>query len=1052
MKKIFSFLFFIVNTFTVSAQELSIPDPSTTVIPPSPTAAALAVYGEIPVGMYTGIPNISQPITQLSGRHLSLPISLNYHSGGVKLDALAGWTGLGWSLSAGGVITRSVRGLEDNTSQGYKNNPVINQIQNGILDFSTNSATIEQMAQGNWDGELDVYHFNVLSYSGSFVIDQSNEVHLIPHQDLKIEQQTEGVFYLTIPDGTTFTFDVVEMTSSSTDTNGNNSAGICEGPNSPTGSSHISAWYLSKIEDANGTDEISLTYAPSSNLLQYETGISATKYFDGVGGGDCRIAPDDTECVQTVSTAVQQLSSIESAYGKVNFVASSNRMDGGGSQLDEIHLFGADKTTLLKKWNLTYDYFTSTGSECTAFPERCKRLKLTAIQTLPGDASTTAIPPHTFTYLDEVSSDYQLNPRLSYGQDHWGFNNGVTNNPNMLPAYIFREQDYLGANRDTDSEKVKAGLLYQIHYPTGGYRQLDFEVNSINTTGIATDFLTASSNTVAKSVEVIANQTTTTPVADSETFTIPHDAYITIPILIGNNTNGIEWNGRFTLVDAEGNDYCISSSSSIPCAPDNALLNLPFLRAGTYTLTAETLVNGDFSQMKISWNEHERTEQVTNEAFGIAVGGTRIKKITAFDQNDQVLNTQAYQYTQHEDATKSSGKLITLPNYAYLHQEYRNTSLCASFLECSFSALTSSSKAPLGTSQGSPVCYPEVTMLYGANGEGGRTQFTYSFAGDKGGTGFPFAHQTSYEWKRGLLLEQKDYAADNLITPVHSITNTYNFRTTETLHNNSLTNLKIGYRILGNTCQTTANFNCTEDNVDKVFYGNCAGFLGLTYFVGLPKTNNTGVPVLSLLTNNCEVVAYHPCYDKPIGTQIPNPDFEQQFAYRTYETISQWYFLEKTVEVTDGVSVVREYDYDEVLGRHTQPTQITLTNSDGKKHQTRMTYIPEDADNNVATAIAMENRYMIGLPVKSEKYVQQNGSSTWDFQGAISINYAHFQPNGTSQYHPRRYNEILSNSIGLERLQLYEYTEDGFFGAIPKKRLSAQKLYLGKRSVKNRSI
>ena len=83
------------------------------VIPPSPTAASLGEYGDIPVSTYTGIPNISIPLYQIQSRDLSLPISLSYHAGGVKVEEEASWVGLGWSLNAGGVITRSIRGLDD---------------------------------------------------------------------------------------------------------------------------------------------------------------------------------------------------------------------------------------------------------------------------------------------------------------------------------------------------------------------------------------------------------------------------------------------------------------------------------------------------------------------------------------------------------------------------------------------------------------------------------------------------------------------------------------------------------------------------------------------------------------------------------------------------------------------------------------------------------------------------------------------------------------------------------------------------------------------------
>ena len=83
------------------------------VIPPSPNATAFNQFIDLPVGHYTGIPNISVPIYQISMPQLSLPISLNYHAGGMKVGERSSWVGAGWSLNAGGSINRTVRGLPD---------------------------------------------------------------------------------------------------------------------------------------------------------------------------------------------------------------------------------------------------------------------------------------------------------------------------------------------------------------------------------------------------------------------------------------------------------------------------------------------------------------------------------------------------------------------------------------------------------------------------------------------------------------------------------------------------------------------------------------------------------------------------------------------------------------------------------------------------------------------------------------------------------------------------------------------------------------------------
>jgi hypothetical protein len=79
----------------------------------SPTAASLGKYGDIPVSYHTGIPNIGIPIYTVQSRTLKLPISLSYHAGGLKVQENASWVGAGFSLLAGGCITRTVVGAPD---------------------------------------------------------------------------------------------------------------------------------------------------------------------------------------------------------------------------------------------------------------------------------------------------------------------------------------------------------------------------------------------------------------------------------------------------------------------------------------------------------------------------------------------------------------------------------------------------------------------------------------------------------------------------------------------------------------------------------------------------------------------------------------------------------------------------------------------------------------------------------------------------------------------------------------------------------------------------
>lgn len=83
----------------------------------SPEASSLGEYGNIPVNLSSGIPSIVVPLTELSGKNCTIPISLSYLASGHKTEAHPGCVGLGWTLQAGGCINRIVHGYKDEISR-----------------------------------------------------------------------------------------------------------------------------------------------------------------------------------------------------------------------------------------------------------------------------------------------------------------------------------------------------------------------------------------------------------------------------------------------------------------------------------------------------------------------------------------------------------------------------------------------------------------------------------------------------------------------------------------------------------------------------------------------------------------------------------------------------------------------------------------------------------------------------------------------------------------------------------------------------------------------
>lgn len=71
--------------------------------PASPTQFQFSKYLEMPVNEYTGVPNISIPLFQTVIDELTIPVTLTYHAGGIRVNQEASWVGLGWDLRFGSI-------------------------------------------------------------------------------------------------------------------------------------------------------------------------------------------------------------------------------------------------------------------------------------------------------------------------------------------------------------------------------------------------------------------------------------------------------------------------------------------------------------------------------------------------------------------------------------------------------------------------------------------------------------------------------------------------------------------------------------------------------------------------------------------------------------------------------------------------------------------------------------------------------------------------------------------------------------------------------------
>lgn len=449
-------------------------DPAATfknsVFPPSPEAANFVRYGEYPVSLNKGLVNISIPIYEIKSRKLSLPITLSYHAGGIKAYDIASSAGLGWTLNAGGAVSRSVLGSPDESGIGVLNKliPAPNTATEYFTCFIANltNPTIP------YDGQSDIFTYNLGGASGKFVfknikaLNTPLEIATIPHTPIKINvNSTFTSFSIVDLDGTSYLFDKVETTT------------VLERYTSvPT------SWYLTSIISTDKSDTIKFTYS-SPIFLTTVTGTNTlSERQDAAVSPASRTTASRSGSFSTHSSVY--LESIVYNGGKVTFDYGT-RQDGDAKRITTIHVF-QKKSNLyneIKRFNFNHSYFTASLGQKSqvdgyvSASQLDKRLRLDSFyeEGLINGVSQT-LPPHSFEY---EAGQFPLYG--STAQDFMGFYNGAHANNDLLFYGIGPDvvgQQY-GANRSVNPTYIKAGALKKINYPTGGYSLFELEPNQV---------------------------------------------------------------------------------------------------------------------------------------------------------------------------------------------------------------------------------------------------------------------------------------------------------------------------------------------------------------------------------------------------------------------------------------------------------------------------------------------------------------------------------------------------------------------------------------------
>ena len=758
----------------VFAQENYTPN----LLPPAPEAAALGKYVEVPVSPYTGVPQINVPLTEVQQGSISVPVYLSYHASGNKVEDITPYTGLGWTLNAGGVITRVVRGLPDD----HPNIGFLSFIQenDGDYDYLTSGdpdsyVPLDMISKRCRDAEPDQYYFNFNGYTGTFSFDWDGQLIVDSDKKINVNYELDGngkisSWEVILDDGTICSFDLPDLTQIQ------NYDISCVAVQR-----YASSWYLTEIADVNGQNNVFFEYEnyPFSYFHKHSEGRS---YLMSYNNNACQGPASGTpiSAVTTMSFDGKRIRRIHTGSGnEVLFVASNTRTD-----LNDINLYQtplASLDTILVKNNLG----ATIRSFAMGYDYSTDRLTLKSVTEFNG---LEAKPPYTFDYNPTRLPAYD-----SKKKDHWGFYNHNPHPNTEIPSGWVDLGNGLvnyveGADRSPAENRMKAGILEKMTLPTGGFTRFEYEAHEY---GYVRDREIQEFEIEKKAVQVLSlgecpfaancngdQDTKTMNIVSSEL-----EVEVTVKINL-RSADLIPGSFGEPYVLLEDNNGTILTRYD-EASDGQTVTYKRFMEPGEYVVTSFAKWHFDNEPPDAASGIFEWEEETDIPVMKKTAGGLRIKRVKEYAfENDPNAIIRKYEYLMPDG--RSSGVLNGEPRYDYQYISYQSEIPCTSYYRVAQNTIS------FGTTQGSHIGYREVAVYYGDNGENGKTDYRFfSLYESPDDVSYepPFPPATSYNYKTGLLKDRTDYKKEGAhYLPVKTQRLSYHYR------EQAVNALKVGFR------------------------------------------------------------------------------------------------------------------------------------------------------------------------------------------------------------------------------------------------------------------
>ncbi|MEO8886662.1 MAG: PKD domain-containing protein [Mucilaginibacter sp.] len=473
----------------------------------------------VQVNHATGTAGLNIPLFNVQNGGVSVPVSMSYSATGVKVKDIEGNAGMNWQLSAGGRITRQVRGLPDDCSKNMSSQPRLGWLYNSngsaINSFTilnNNGATCVDTTDLNYinanfsgltDTEPDMFYVNAPGLSCQLVFDNSHAIQVIPYRDYKVNYTTGTdssitSFTITNDKGIRYMFADTERTIRTTHTASPGTItffkqdydqywGAVGGVIPDHGIKYTSTWNLTQISDPNG-NAIDLTYNsgsddPALSHGEYIYSVDTVNVYVGAASNTFTKLHQYEIRTRTLPHYVTNIdySNVNASHAALSFVFGTGysgmplvtSVSGYGKTVTFSYT-GADKKFYLKG-------FSSASGQCID----PNSYQFDYINLGKNHGADSVANPYTTGIPDSASRQV----------DYWGYYNasGATSlvpqmyvNPSnsayeryrpITPTNQTASYPYLltGTSRSADTTTVLYGTLNKVTYAEGGTTTIAYE-------------------------------------------------------------------------------------------------------------------------------------------------------------------------------------------------------------------------------------------------------------------------------------------------------------------------------------------------------------------------------------------------------------------------------------------------------------------------------------------------------------------------------------------------------------------------------------------------